>query len=383
MSRLSRPITRTVLPLSVVLGIFALVAAAARTNVSRERPEAAGRVTAEADPIVGQVDRILAQKWVDAGITPANPADDLTVLRRLSQVLHGTVPSLEEIRLFESDLQPRRMERWVERLLNDRRFADYFARRLARVFVGADDGQFLVFRRDRFWGWLTEQLHNNRPYDEVVREMIADRGLWTGVPQVNFITAAVHEDKIDVNKLAGRTVRAFLGQRIDCAQCHDHPFADWKQSQFEGIAACYHRVSISPVGVEDNQKEPYKVQDRKTLKDREITPAVPFYSELFPEDGTEWQRLATWVTHPENRQFERATVNRIWGLMFGKPWVDPVDDLPNPSGNGRQTTDMLDVLGADFREHHCDLKRCFNATAPELRRRGRSLNPRHPLTTVL
>jgi len=174
-------------------------------------------VSAEADTIVGKVDRILAQKWADAGITPANPADDLTVLRRLSQALHGTVPSLEEIRLFESDLQPKRMERWVERLLNDRRFADYFARRLSRVFVGADDGQFLVFRRDRFWAWLTEQLHNNRPYDEVVREMISDRGLWTGVPQVNFITAAVHEKDIDVNKLAGRTVRAFLGQRIDCA----------------------------------------------------------------------------------------------------------------------------------------------------------------------
>ncbi|MEI8380964.1 MAG: DUF1549 domain-containing protein [Planctomycetota bacterium] len=376
MSRLSSPITRTVLPLSVVLGIFALVAAAARTNVSRERPEAAGRVTAEADPIVGQVDRILAQKWADAGITPANPADDLTVLRRLSQVLHGTVPSLEEIRLFESDLQPKRMERWVERLLNDRRFADYFARRMARVFVGADDGQFLVFRRDRFWAWLTEQLHNNRPYDEVVREMIADRGLWTGVPQVNFITAAVHEKDIDVNKLASRTVRAFLGQRIDCAQCHDHPFADWKQSQFEGIAACYHRVSISPVGVEDNQKDPYKVQDRKTLKDREIAPSVPFYPELFPEEGTERQRLATWVTHPENRRFERATVNRIWGLMFGKPWVDPVDDLPNPEKDGRQATDMLDVLGADFREHHCDLKRLIATIAASHAFR---LTSEHPL----
>ena len=112
MSRLSNPITRTVLPLSVVLGVLVLVAAATRTNVSRERPEAGGRVSAEADTIVGKVDRILAQKWADAGITPANPADDLTVLRRLSQALHGTVPSLEEIRLFESDLQPKRMERW-------------------------------------------------------------------------------------------------------------------------------------------------------------------------------------------------------------------------------------------------------------------------------
>lgn len=357
MSRLPLSVAKIVLPMAVVAGVFVLVAASARPKVMLQAPSDVGRIAIDADSVVAKVDRLFAKNWADAKITPANPADDLTVLRRLSLVLHGTVPSLEEIRVFEADLKPDRMQRWVERMLADRRFSDYFARRLARVYVGANEGQFVVFRRDRFWAWLGEQLQKNRRYDEVVQDMISDRGLWTGVPEVNFITAAVNEGTVDVDKLAGRTVRAFLGQRIDCAQCHDHPFADWKQGQFQGLAACFSKVSISPVGVEDNRKEKYVVQDRKTLKDREVDIAVPFHSEWLPDDGTYRQRLAAWVTHPENRRFERAITNRVWGLMFGKPWVEPVDDIPNPNDAGRQADDLLDVLGADFREHNCDLKR--------------------------
>lgn len=358
MSRFPLPVAKTFLPLCVLIGVIALIGSAARSNVMRHPPDAPGPVSAEVDPIISSVDRLFARKWADAQVMPANPVDDLAAFRRLSQALHGTVPSIEEIRVFEADAQPKRMERWVQKMLSDRRFSDYFARRLARVFAGADEGQFLVFRRDRFWAWLGEQIQNNRPYDEIVREMIADRGLWTGVPEVNFITAAVNEGTVDVNKLAGRTVRAFLGQRIDCAQCHDHPFADWKQGQFEGLAACFAEVNISPfVGVEDNRKQDYTVQDRKTLKDRVVLAGVPFHPEWMPAEGTARQRLAAWVTHPQNRRFDRAIVNRVWGLMFGKAWIEPVDDLPNPEESAPVADDLLDLLGADFREHGCDLKR--------------------------
>ena len=363
MSRLPLSIAKTVLPLCVVISIFALVAMAARTRLDNRLPQAGSQRLTEGEGVVSRVDQLFAKKWSETGILPAKPADEMELLRRLSLVLHGTIPSLEEIRLFESDSQPRRIERWVERMLGDRRFSDYFARRFSRVFVGADEGQFVQFRRDRFWAWLGEQIQKNRPYDEVVRDMISDRGLWTGEPAVNFVTAAVADGNLDVNKLAGRTVRAFLGQRIDCAQCHNHPFADWKQGQFEGLAACFGEVSISGIGVEDNRKGPYKVQDRMTLQDREVAPGVPFHSEWLPNEGTQRQRLAQWVTHPENRRFERAVVNRVWGLMFGKPWFEPVDDLPNPNESSRDPNDVLDVLGADFREHHCDLKRLIATIA--------------------
>ena len=370
-----RTMTKTVLPLLVIVGVFALIATAARSHVATQTPDVPSRVSSEVDTAVFKVDRVLAEKWRANNLQPARAADEFTILRRLSLVLHGTSPSLEEIRLFEADTQPQRIERWTERLLADRRFADYFARRLARVFVGADDGQFIVFRRDRFWAWLGAQLHDNRPYDAVVRAMIAERGLWTGEPEVNFVTATVTQGNIDYNKLAGRTVRAFLGQRIDCAQCHNHPFADWKQGQFEGLAACFGQARISAVGVEDDAQRKYSIEDRLTLKQRDVSASVPFHPEWLPSEGTQRERLASWLTHPDNKRFDRAAVNRVWGLMFGKPWHEPVDDLPNPKEPGRDPTDLLDVLGADFREQGCDLKRLVATIAST---RAFRLSSEHP-----
>lgn len=340
-------------PLAVAAGLVALVMGAATSSKYPIPPMPQEAQLADARGTAAKADAYFTNLWQSQGVTPALPADELTVLRRLSLSLHGTVPSLEEVRRFEADAEPHRLERWTIQLLNDRRFADYFAARLSRGFIGAEGGQFIIFRRDRFTEWLADNLQANRPFHELVREMIDSDGLWTGVPSTNYITQAFADDALDVNKLAGRTVRAFLGQRIDCAQCHNHPFADWKQNQFEGLAACFGQVKISAVGVEDDQKKTFEVEDRKTLEKRVVTPAVPFGSEWWPEEGTVRQKLAQWVTHPENRRFERAVANRVWGLVFGKPWFMPVDDLPNPS----EERDLLDLLGADFREHNYDLKR--------------------------
>lgn len=344
-------------PLLVVIGVFALMASAARVPIAHHLPEAASAAVTDPDSIVRRVDRMFVERWRSCELAPAEVADDMTLFRRLSLVLLGTTPSLEEVRLFEADKQPDRIERWTERMLADRRFADYFTRRFTRVFLGSLNGEFIVFRRDRFWAWLSDQIHANRPYDEIVRDMIAGRGLWTDKPEVNFITAALADGHLDHNKLAGRTVRAFLGQRIDCAQCHNHPFASWKQSEFEGLASCFAQVSRSPVGVDDNLKDVYKAKDRITQEDRVVDAAVPFHPEWMPSEGRTRERLAAWVTHPDNRRFERAIVNRVWGLMFGKPWIQPVDDLPNPKESGIDADDLLDVMGADFRKHGCDLKR--------------------------
>lgn len=352
-----------VVPLLVVIAVFALVASAARSPIHRKPMPASSSTAVAETSVVETVDRLFVDRWSEAGITPAEPADHLTILRRLSLVLHGTIPSLEEIREFEADDPNGRIERWTQRMLSDRRFADYFARRFSRVFVGADQGQFVVFRRDRFWTWLGTQFHANRPYDAIVRDMISNRGLWTDHPEVNFVAATVNEGSIDRNKLVGRTVRAFLGQRIDCAQCHNHPFADWKQGQFEGLAACFGNVSISAVGIEDNKKGPYTTEDRMTLSTKEIPPAVPFHPEWMPKEGTLRERLAAWVTDPQNRRFDRATVNRVWGLMFGKPYAEPVDDLPNPKESGIDPADVLDLLSTDFQSHGRDLKRLVSTIA--------------------
>ncbi|MEZ6039101.1 MAG: DUF1549 domain-containing protein [Planctomycetaceae bacterium] len=311
-----------------------------------------------------RVNAWLRRRWQAEQLALPQPASDLTILRRLSLALHGTIPSLEEIRAFESDDQPQRMERWVDKLLRDNRYANYFSERLARSLVGVEGGPFIVFRRDQLTDWLGRHLQADTPWPDLSRQMIAAEGLWTDRPQTNFITVARIEDEgLDVNKLAGRTVRTFLGQRIDCAQCHDHPFDErWSQSDFEGLAAWFASARLTLGGVTDSppaDSEPlvYRIPEpgQPEEEGRIVEPVVPFHEEWLPDEGSPRERLAAWVTDPGNRRFERAIANRIWGLMFGKPWHDPVDDLPHPSDEHADGSaidaDLLDVLGQEFRKN--------------------------------
>jgi hypothetical protein len=354
-------ISRTaILPLAVIVGVASVISFAARNRLTTG-PVVAAHDDGLAD-VVETIDQHLEAHWTADELTPAKSVGDLHILRRLSLALHGTIPSLEEIRRFEADTAPHRMQRWTTEMLADTRFADYFAERLARGFVGVEGGQFVVYRRGHFVNWLAGELAENKPYDEIVRTIIASKGRWTDTPATNFVTAAIASGDIDENKLAGRTVRAFLGQRIDCAQCHDHPFVDaWKQSHFEGLAAQFGQAELTAFGVEDRSHRKYEIEDGEPPEKRTVKPGVPFHPEWLPKKGTRRERLAGWVTHPQNRRFERAIANRVWGLMFGRPFNAPVDDLPDPGDPTKP--DVLDLLGADFRAHGCDLRRLIRVIA--------------------
>ncbi len=438
-------IKRVLPPLLVVIGVGLLTAIAASTAIRTEPPRLSETFVDDVATEAAGIDETMQRRWDERGLAPASPADDLLVLRRLSLALHGTIPSLEEIRLFEADAQPHRLSRWTADMLKDSRFANYFAERLARAYVGVEEGEFVIFRRDRFTDWLRTQLGGRRPYDEIVREMISGRGVWTGKGEVNFVTAGFANEEFDANKLTARTVRAFLGQRMDCAQCHDHPFDDWTQDQFQGLAAHYGQVELSLAGIRDKSGdafplpndaakflntgavakelrkqfrdngyglrkharlemfdddrlwivkdspkseddiEPrfvirrtptgfavsshegeYFVEDRESLEQQVVDPSVPFHPEWLGTEGTRRDRLAAWVTHPDNRRFDRAIVNRVWGLLFGKPYLSdrPVDDLPDPGREEpAEETRVLDLLGRDFRSHGCDLHRLVQIIA--------------------
>lgn len=365
---------KLLLPGVVLLAVIGLVSFVTNQPLKGVATEESARPTADVDESVQQVNTFFARRWAGEDLPPVKKADELTVLRRITLALMGTVPSLEEIRAFEQDRGTDRLQRWTARFLHDQRYFDYFAERLARSFVGVEGGQFIVYRRDRFLRWLSEQLEANRPYPELVREMIAGNGLWTDEPEVNFVMAGYDDGEgFNKNKLAGRAVRAFLGQRIDCAQCHDHPFDHWKQNEFAGLAAHFGQLKLSPVGVREDRDLKFEVEDRNTLEKKVVEPAVPFGEKWEPSEGSRRERLAVWVTHPENRRLERAIVNRVWGLLFGRSWIEPVDDLPDPPGEEFASKnvegakhpksskagelDLLDVLGADFREHDYDMRR--------------------------
>jgi hypothetical protein len=341
-----------------VLGL--LLSAVVQTAGSVEAPlspPAAVPADQQLDTAVAQLNQYFQQRWQQAGLQPAVQADELTVFRRVSLALFGCVPALAEIKAFQQDQQPNRLDRWIVRMLQDDRFGRYFADRLARSLTGVEQGPLFIFRRDRLRDWLAEQLLADASWGRMTRDLIAAEGLWTDQPAANFITIArLENEELDEVKLAGRTARAFLGQRIDCAQCHDHPFdPQWKQRHFEGLAAWYCQATVSLAGVTDFDRDKnqlpvvYKVAEpgKDQQSGRTVDPAVPFNEDWLPATGSLRSRLATWVTHPDNRRFERAIANRIWGLMVGRPLLDPVDDLPHPEDSA--PPDALDLLGAEFR----------------------------------
>jgi hypothetical protein len=313
--------------------------------------------------VVSRINEAFRAEWSNQALAVAPPAPELAVLRRLTLALTGRIPALEEIRRFEArpESKGQRLDAHVVELLADRRFADYFAERLARTYVGTEGGPFLLYRRHRFVAWLSDELMRNRPYDALVRDLIAGQGVWTDQPEINFVTVTFDPavKRPDPERLAARAARAFLGVRLDCAQCHDHPFQAWKRQDFQGLAAFFGQVRNSGAGFKDDGMSIYEMTDRKTGKAVPVEPRVPFQPELLPAGGPPRTRLARWVTDPANSAFPRATVNRVWALMFGRPLVEPVDDLTTADA----LPAALRLLADDFVAHHYDLKRLIRVIA--------------------
>ena len=356
--------------LFVGLSVLGLIVLASRllSNDPIESPkdfDATRYQQPEIRTVLDQVDSEFEASWREQGITSAGTTDDLTVARRLSLGLTGTIPSLEEIRVLQSLADEQRLDWWVSRLLEDRRYADYVGERLARAYVGTDNGPFIVFRRRRFVTWLSDQLHVNKPYDQLVRELISDKGIWTNSPSTNFLTVTLDEDnngKPDAIRLAGRTTRAFLGMRIDCLQCHDDNLGtmnlgvkddprDGLQSDFHHLAAFYGGVRFSLFGVTDSKDE-YEYQYLDADETEIVAPTPPYSLDLLSNEGTQREQLAAWVTHDQNKPFARAMVNRIWALLTGKPLVEPIDAIPLYG----EYPPALETLADDFVKHDYDLR---------------------------
>jgi hypothetical protein len=346
------------LPAVVALSVLCLVVWVAAGPVVSTRGSANASVSGDPAAAANRVDTLIQLRWTDFACEPAAVADELQVFRRLALGLVGTAPSLEEIRQFEADPSPERLQQWTARYIADSRFVEYFGARLADVFVDPVAEELKPHQRERFNRWLGRSLQQGRSYSELAREMIACRGSFADQPATTFVAAELGLGDQAAERLAARTSRAFLGQRIDCAQCHDHPFAEWTQPQFEGLAAHFGQVRFRDGSLRDTRPRPFVIEDPRLGEERTVVPAVPFDTQLVPESKHLRAELAAWVTHPDNRRFRRAIANRVWGLMFGRAFIMPVDDLPDPGP--LDDPDVLDVLADDLADHGDDLRRLIH-----------------------
>lgn len=360
------------LALAVPLGL-AIAVAADGPRRYRPKPLSPDARTAST-ALAARLDATLDATWKARRLTPSPTVDDLTFARRLWLDLLGTVPSLEELRAIEAlprgDAEGGVRRALIDRALLDPRFSATLAEQLTRIVVGPNTKQDdLLYRRRRLVDWLTQQVARRRPWDALVRDLLTAEGLSTDTPAVNFV---ISQDR-DPVKLAARSARAFLGVRLDCAQCHDHPFADWKQADFEGLAAFFPRLAKDSPGVRDVGQGELELDAAGLAMmsmtgaggpppgKRWVSPAVPFDPSLLPAlDDPEGRRraLAAWVTHPENRYFARAIANRLWAWLLGKGVVDPPDelDLGEP-----WSAELLDLLADDVVAGGFDLERLIRA----------------------
>ena len=301
------------------------------------------------------IDRLVFDKLRRLNLIPAGLASDGEFLRRVCLDLTGTLPPPQRVREFLSSDDPSKRDRLIERLLGSPEYVDYWSFRFSDLMRVTLTSGGKASKTKAYEDWVTASVIANKPYDQMAVERVAAQGY--GAPTKNFFLAG---SPIVPAKMMAEHVRVFLGRRLDCAQCHDHPYENWTQEQFWGLTAFYgglselvegHIVLDTLGGAHVDRRE-----DRTVIHPRTNQPMLPTFLDGSRLPQEQWLdprlQLAQWMTsHP---YFSEAAVNRIWGYFFGRGIVDPVDDFrtTNPPTHPK----LLAELAKEFRDRGYDLQ---------------------------
>jgi hypothetical protein len=348
-----------------IVGLGLLLAAVPTARSEPARP-AQQTDAADVQALAARIDQIIALKWDQNKVRPTFPADDATWLRRVWLDVAGKVPPPSEVRRFLRDPSPDKRQKAVERLLDSPGYVTNFTNIYRQLLLPEADNNFQIrYISMGFESWLTKQFAENAGYDRMVRELLTEPLGNDAQRNFDFYGQANRESPMAFylakegkpENLAATTARTFLGVRVECAQCHDHPFAKWTREQFWGQASFF-------AGIKSKSQDGFVYQMRELRDSRELAiPGTERVAQASFLDGTEpvWkpgvgarQTLADWVTSPDNPYFARASVNRIWAHFFGIGIVDPVDDFKD--GNDPSHPELLSEMAHQFAAHKFDFK---------------------------
>jgi len=329
--------------------------------------------TSDLRALVEQVDQHIARRWAENKAEPAPRADDAEFLRRVYLDIAGRIPTVAQARAFLADQRPDKRARLVEQLLAGPGYVSHMTNTWRALLLPEASNNFQVrLQQPAFENWLKKQVARNAGYDQVARELLtASLGggnplaalYGEGAGALTFYLAKEFKPE----NLAASTARAFLGVSVECAQCHNHPFAEWKREQFWSFTAFFSGITVQ-------RQMDIILPGKEDAKKHEI--AVPGTDKVVQAkflDGTEpaWDAqprardlLANWVTAPANPFFARTAVNRTWANFFGTGLVEPVDEMVGASSTSTHP-ELLDLLTREFVAHQFDVKfliRVFTAT---------------------
>ena len=335
-------------------------APAEATPAPKVKPTPRPTKVVDAAGLAALIDQHLDAKLSEAKVSPAPRADDAEFLRRAYLDIAGVIPPAEEAKRFLDDADPAKRARLIDGLLASdsygRRFADVW---MALLIPTDSDNRFID--RKPFDKWLVEGFNANKPWDQFARELVTAAGDQEKTPAVTFFLT-----NRSVDKLTDAVTQHLLGVQLGCAQCHNHPFTDWKQTEYWGMAAAFSKVqpekpgnpakggntnpAVRELGGRSRAKD-FFPEGAKTVPVRflgaEADSAVKASEPYRPA-------LADWMTKADNPFLARAVVNRTWFHLFGRGFVHPVDDMhaDNPASH----PELLDELSRQFVAGGFDLK---------------------------
>jgi hypothetical protein len=313
---------------------------------------------AGADELAARVDRLLEGAWKKADVTPARRADDAEFLRRVYLDLAGRIPSVTEARSFLADRRADKRKRLVESLLAGPRFPTRFASVWRALLLPEADVDLRVrLQGPAFERWLRSWLASGRGYDSMVRELLTasdqpGRGRLAVSPLGIFYVAKENKPE----EVAGTASRLFLGINLGCAQCHHHPFADWKREQFWAFAAFF--SDLQPRRVDRRAPRERLRPAELRIPGTEKVVRAKFLDGKAPTLGGGTpvrQVLADWMTAPDNPYFAKAAVNRTWAHFFGTGLVEPLDEMAGTESVPSHPA-VLAELASAFAKQKYDLR---------------------------
>jgi hypothetical protein len=304
-------------------------------------------------PEAGPIDQLVDAKLHKLRINPSAPCSDEEFLRRVSLDICGVLPTSDEYRSFMASADPQKRAHLVDQLLERKEFVDLWVMKWSELMMIRTVANQVGYKAMLlYYGWLQDRIEANTPIDALVRELISAKGGTFTSPATNYFQ---HER--DTLKTAENVAQVFMGMRIQCAQCHNHPFDRWTMDDYYGFANFFAQIGRKQ-GEDPRETIVFNSGNgdvKHPVGGRVVAPT--FLGGTTPDLAGRDRRevLAEWLASPDNPHFGRNLVNIVWAHFFGRGIVDEVDDVrvSNPPVND----ELLDTLSRRFVESKYDFKR--------------------------
>ena len=297
------------------------------------------------------VDTAVFEKLQQLQILPSDVCTDEEFLRRAFLDTTGRLPRVNEVQEFLNDKSPEKRTKLVDRLLDTDDFADFWTLRWGDI-LRSNSKKIKTQGVHKFRRWIYDSIRTDKPLDQFAHELLTASGSVYENPPANYWRASR-----DPNDAVETTAQLFLGIRIQCAKCHNHPFERWTQDNYYGIAAAFTRIGRTKGAAADDEviypTNSGEIKQPRTGQTMKVHLLLSGDVDV-PNDQDRRRVFADWLVKPENPFFARAAVNRIWGNLMGRGIVDPIDDFrdSNPPSNQK----LLDSLAVQFTKNRYSRK---------------------------